>query len=76
MPIYEYTCKDCGKRFEELVRSSLDQASSCPVCGSKKVARAFSTFSAAVSTSGSSKSCDFGLGGGGGHCCSGPGCCG
>ncbi len=32
MPIYEYSCRDCGKTFEVLVRGS--DAVTCPRCGS------------------------------------------
>jgi putative FmdB family regulatory protein len=45
MPMYEYTCKACGERFEKLVRTSDDpQAVRCPACASATVERAFSTF--------------------------------
>ncbi|HNX27212.1 MAG TPA: zinc ribbon domain-containing protein [Phycisphaerae bacterium] len=45
MPIYEYTCENCGKDFEKLVSSSAAKPL-CPECGSKKVQRRFSTFAA------------------------------
>lgn len=45
MPMYEYVCKECGNRFEKLVRASDDpQAIRCPTCASGTVERAFSTF--------------------------------
>ena len=50
MPIYEYTCKACNEKFEQLQRtmSSADaEATSkvkCPSCGSTKTARALSVF--------------------------------
>ena len=31
MPIFEYSCKSCGKEFEALVRSH-DPAPACPAC--------------------------------------------
>jgi putative FmdB family regulatory protein len=31
MPIYEYECRDCGHRFEYLVRST-SPAAECPSC--------------------------------------------
>lgn len=50
MPIYEYTCKSCDHRFEQLVRSMSkadDQPKiKCPECGSTKTARALSVFAA------------------------------
>lgn len=45
MPIYEYICEGCGKDFDKLVSSSSAKPA-CPECGSKKVQRKFSTFSA------------------------------
>lgn len=45
MPIYEYTCQKCQKRFEHLHRSmSETEKVKCPECGSMKTARAFSVF--------------------------------
>lgn len=48
VPLYEYQCKKCAHRFEELVRLS-DGAPDCPACGAPAAERLFST-SAAVST--------------------------
>ncbi|MBU4194569.1 MAG: zinc ribbon domain-containing protein [Actinobacteria bacterium] len=42
MPIYEYRCKGCGKRFEKLVRGSEDVR--CPQCGRGGPVKLFSTF--------------------------------
>lgn len=50
MPIYEYTCPECGHAFEELVRSSGDaDRQKCPKCG-KKARRRLSVFSASVAS--------------------------
>ena len=46
MPIYEYACKDCGARFEKLVRTSDNDGISCPSCGQDHVHRELSVFSA------------------------------
>lgn len=55
MPIYEYTCQSCNKRFDQLVRTMSGAPNvACPECGSEKTARALSVF-AAVSSDGSSK---------------------
>ncbi len=52
MPIYEFMCKECENTFEELrLSSSGFKNISCPACGSKKVAKEFSTFSAGVAGS-------------------------
>ena len=36
MPIFEYSCKDCGKQFEAFVTA--DRTPSCPGCQSEKLA--------------------------------------
>lgn len=67
MPIYEYICQDCGKRFECLLRSRQDQqAVVCSHCGSSNAERIFSTFGLgggkgeAGSSSGSCQTCNTG----------------
>ena len=54
MPMFEYVCRDCGERFEELVATGLDGLGvSCPECGSEKVQKLVSRFaSTGVSTDG------------------------
>jgi putative FmdB family regulatory protein len=44
VPIYEYSCKDCAERFEELVSTSAAEKVACPSCGSRQVDRVYSTF--------------------------------
>ena len=39
MPIYEYSCADCGHGFEKLVRR--DATPHCPSCGAARVERLF-----------------------------------
>ncbi len=47
MPLYEYYCQDCGKKFEKLGRiGSRDQKVKCPFCGSTRTKRAISLFAA------------------------------
>lgn len=47
MPIFEYSCKSCGLRFEKLVRGeSGESALRCPSCGGEQLQKEFSTFSA------------------------------
>jgi len=47
MPIYEYLCEDCGREFEELVRSAgASREVACPKCGGRNVGRQVSVFAA------------------------------
>lgn len=62
MPMYEFVCDQCGKKFEELCRSS-DTEVKCPQCGSTRVTRQFSAFA-----------CKGGGAGGGCSSCSGGSC--
>ena len=36
MPFLQYKCPKCGKNFDELVKSHLDEVK-CPTCGEKAV---------------------------------------
>lgn len=42
MPLLEFECSDCSRRFEDLVRGSEKPA--CPACGGKRLRRMLSTF--------------------------------
>jgi putative FmdB family regulatory protein len=46
MPIFEYSCRQCGHRFEKLQKSADELAPLCPACGSTETARELSCFSA------------------------------
>ncbi len=47
MPLYEYRCQKCGKRFELLRRiKDADSDLECPDCRSANVERLLSTFAA------------------------------
>ena len=60
MPIYEYTCKSCHAKFEQLQRTMTATAddngagTKCPSCGSTKTARALSVFAVGAESSGKS----------------------
>jgi putative FmdB family regulatory protein len=46
VPIYEFACRSCGHRFEELVGSHVGVEAAdvgCPECGSAKVERLMTT---------------------------------
>ena len=48
MPLYEYRCEKCGKRFEKLRRmQDADQGVACPQCESDEVERLLSIFGTA-----------------------------
>ena len=54
MPIYEYRCEKCGKKFEKLRRmADADREMECPDCQSTKIARMQSAFATAGCGSGS-----------------------
>ncbi len=45
MPIYEYRCEKCGRKFERLRPSQdADRIIECPFCESEDVERIFSSF--------------------------------
>ena len=72
MPIYEYTCKGCDAKFEQLQRS-MTQADpvKCPQCGSKKTARNLSVFAVGAQDAGRRAQSGSGMCGR----CGGPGPC-
>jgi putative FmdB family regulatory protein len=46
VPIYEFACQSCGRRFEELVGSHVGVETAevaCPECGSTKIERLLSS---------------------------------
>ena len=47
MPLYEYSCRSCGERFEILQRLGENgDGVSCPACDHAEVEKVFSTFAA------------------------------
>ncbi len=46
MPLFEYECKGCGKKFELLVRGR--EAPRCPTCGGEQVEKCLSVFAVSV----------------------------
>jgi len=45
MPIYEYHCKQCGKKFERLVKLSTKTSEiECPRCGARQAEKTVSLF--------------------------------
>ena len=52
MPIYEYRCKQCGAKFDKLVKlSTLLPEIECPKCGAHKAAKAVSKLGMAGNSS-------------------------
>ena len=45
MPIYEYSCEDCGTKFEKLIRRTGEEVM-CPSCGQNHLKPQLSTFAA------------------------------
>ena len=51
MPIFEYSCNDCGTRFEKLVRRTEEAGGlACPSCGEMHLKTEYSTFAAHAGT--------------------------
>lgn len=49
MPVFEYRCGDCGKKYEILHKSSSSsEGVNCPDCSSANSKKLFSTFSSAA----------------------------
>ena len=44
MPIFEYFCNDCQKKFEELSSSKPSENGKCPKCKGKNTQKLISTF--------------------------------
>ncbi|MBM4171506.1 MAG: zinc ribbon domain-containing protein [Ignavibacteria bacterium] len=54
MPIFEYKCNDCGKKFDVLHKSTTNlEEVNCPDCQSKNHKKLLSSFSASVGNSSS-----------------------
>ncbi|NLI14829.1 MAG: zinc ribbon domain-containing protein [candidate division Zixibacteria bacterium] len=51
MPIFEYTCRDCGHRFELLHSADSTETVKCPSCGSTKTDKLLSAFAGRVTGS-------------------------
>ena len=67
MPLYEYSCRDCGERFEVLQRlGDTAEGLECPGCESSELEKQFSTFASSVGpTTGAAPAPAGGCGGGG-----------
>jgi putative FmdB family regulatory protein len=51
MPIFEYICRDCDRRFETLVTASRQPA--CPACHGQDLAKQHSVFAVSAKSSSS-----------------------
>ncbi|MBM4046917.1 MAG: zinc ribbon domain-containing protein [Planctomycetes bacterium] len=55
MPIYEFVCNRCDKKFEVFFRSMTERKRNlCPTCGADDVRRALSLFGLSTGKSGAS----------------------
>ena len=73
MPIYEYSCDDCGTKFEKLVRAASPEVA-CPSCGHDHLKQELSTF--AAHSGGGASASKSEMGGCGAGMCGTPGLCG
>lgn len=69
MPIFDFSCDECGKKFDVMISNADKSKVRCPECGSAKVIQKLSLFNTG-SSSGSSgtrdacHSCERGYSGG------------
>ena len=56
MPIFEFHCEQCGRKFEELL-SSADETVACPACSSTRVEKLLSVFASSVPSGSGAPSC-------------------
>jgi putative FmdB family regulatory protein len=75
MPIYEYVCDDCGRRYERIVLSQTQDVS-CPSCSSSRHTLQLSVFSAHSGSSGNGASASAASSDAPGSCACGLGGCG
>jgi putative FmdB family regulatory protein len=74
VPIYEYVCGGCERRFEKLVRR-FDEAVACPACASAAVEKQLSVFAvAAAGPARDAAPCGVPAAGCGAGACGGGGC--
>lgn len=67
MPLYEYSCQDCGHRYEAIRRmSERADAPECPKCASRQTALALSAPAFLGGSSGGASACSTGTWTGGG----------
>ncbi|MGB4503367.1 MAG: zinc ribbon domain-containing protein [Syntrophaceticus sp.] len=60
MPMYEYQCQKCGKKFSVIVNWLKRNKVDCPQCGSEKVKQMPSTFAVNVPGCGDTRKRPFG----------------
>ena len=57
MPLYEYTCSDCGEDFDKIVKfSEADLMPDCPECGEKNTSKKISAGAVIGVSNGGSRS--------------------
>jgi putative FmdB family regulatory protein len=54
MPLFEFTCRGCGHKFETLIIGNRQAV--CPTCASADLEKLYSTFAAGGSTETSGRS--------------------
>jgi putative FmdB family regulatory protein len=56
MPIFEYSCDDCGTKFEKLLRRATEANEvRCPSCGQEHLTTEYSTFAAHAKSGGAAQ---------------------
>ncbi|NLU48674.1 MAG: zinc ribbon domain-containing protein [Syntrophomonadaceae bacterium] len=47
MPIFDFACQDCGKKFDLMISNKDKDKVTCPECGSSQVKQLLSVFNTA-----------------------------
>jgi putative FmdB family regulatory protein len=45
MPIFDFACQDCGKKFDLMISNQDKHKAKCPECGSSQIKQLVSLFS-------------------------------
>ncbi len=68
MPIFDFACKQCGKKFDLMISNTQKNQVKCPECGSAEVKQLLSAFNTAKPSSGTVPNACQGCSGSAGGC--------
>lgn len=68
MPIFNFACKQCGKKFDLMISNAQKNQAKCPECGSLEIKQLLSAFNTASPARGGSANACQGCPGAAGGC--------